>query len=33
MGRELKRKEAKKNKKQNNNTNVELDTKISLITL
>jgi len=33
MGRELKRKEAKKNKKQNNKKNVELDTKINLITL
>lgn len=33
MGRELRRKEAKKNKKQINNSNVELDTKINLITL
>ena len=33
MGRELRRKEAKKNKKQLNNDNVELDAKISLVTL
>ena len=33
MGRELKRKEAKKNKKQNNNKDIELNTNISMITL
>lgn len=33
MGRELKRKEAKKNKKQNNNSNVDLNTNINMITL
>lgn len=33
MGRELKRKEAKKNKKQNNNNDMNLNTNISMVTL
>lgn len=33
MGRELKRKEAKKNKNQKKNNEIELDTKISMLTL